>query len=66
MPWLPDQKVELEHDLKELQKLGLIDDKEFKKRAKTIGGVMSSNLDCVKNSLKQSKIFNAGGNSPSQ
>jgi len=45
MPWLPEQKNELETDLKELLKLELIDQKEFKKRIKAVGGVMSSNID---------------------
>jgi hypothetical protein len=46
--------------------LGLIDQKDFKKRIKAVGGVMSSNIDSVKNSMKQSKLLNMGGSSPSQ
>lgn len=64
MPWLPDQKLELEQDQKELLNLGIIDQKEYKKRIKTIGGGLSANIDSVKNILKQSKLNVGGGKSP--
>ena len=70
MPWLPEQKQELEKDQKELLNLGLISQKDYKKKCKAIGGALAATIDSVKNQMKQSKLMpdqiksgSQGGNS---
>lgn len=52
MPWVPEQKEEFEKDLKELHNLGLIDQKEYKKRIKAVGGGLAAKIDNNKNVMK--------------
>lgn len=55
LPWVPEQKQEIEADLKEQIKLGLVDEKEAKKKFK--GNVKADISKKKSKSFTQSKLL---------